>query len=268
MRLQEAIAQTGRVTSKKDGFVPSGALACTSAFDHIVMAKTKLYYCCKCDFGPHNVAIHPACIECNHELDGCCHIITTSSADRSASMYEGTSASGCPSKAGSISDVGSSQQDTTLHSNSNRSATPHHDDPHTTVIKETGSSNTKSIPARGFDGTLWSCCNCGSGPSPPDTQPQPACFNCEHLCCDKCQFHYGLQPLVEDLKYLDPEHVQICWSGHSSWLNKFKCYVEGWSGETWDWWPLQPARQRLKTNEARVSWTCVSRSRSLECRVG
>ena len=37
--------------------------------------------------------------------------------------------------------------------------------------------------------------------------------------------------------------LRMHWSNGKeyTWINKFKLYVESWSGEAWDWWPLCPS---------------------------
>ena len=40
--------------------------------------------------------------------------------------------------------------------------------------------------------------------------------------------------------------------------NFIKRYVEDLTGESWDWWPLQPSFRPLRADEVRVKWCCVS----------
>ena len=41
-------------------------------------------------------------------------------------------------------------------------------------------------------------------------------------------------------------------------INKLKLYVESWSGEAWDWWPLCPSIEQLGRDESRLKWHNIS----------
>jgi hypothetical protein len=45
----------------------------------------------------------------------------------------------------------------------------------------------------------------------------------------------------------------------TSTLNRLKIFLEDLTRENWNWWPLRPKMQRLRENQTRLHWRCVSR---------
>ncbi|GJC87580.1 hypothetical protein ColLi_10418 [Colletotrichum liriopes] len=74
---------------------------------------------------------------------------------------------------------------------------------------------------------------------------------------------YELSSLVTELQYIPTTQIQLeskrgVGPGHlTSMADYLKCNAETWTGGSWDWWPLKPAKRRLRDKEDRVSWTCV-----------
>lgn len=46
-------------------------------------------------------------------------------------------------------------------------------------------------------------------------------------------------------------------------INKLRLYVESWSGEAWDWWPLCPSFEQLEGDESRLKWHYPSKPSTL-----
>lgn len=43
--------------------------------------------------------------------------------------------------------------------------------------------------------------------------------------------------------------------------DKAKTYMECFSGQNWDWWPLNPPTRPITPNKVRIQWQCVSHLR-------
>ncbi len=74
---------------------------------------------------------------------------------------------------------------------------------------------------------------------------------------------YKLSNLVTELQYIPTSQIRIGPeappAGRASVvINLVKSKIEGWTGESWDWWPLKPCKRPLNDSEVRVSWKCVS----------
>jgi hypothetical protein len=62
-------------------------------------------------------------------------------------------------------------------------------------------------------------------------------------------------PIV--LKMAGLHQVQVSEKERSESSDKIKIALEKFSGEPWDWWPLQPPRYDLLPGKVRLIWTCV-----------
>lgn len=72
-----------------------------------------------------------------------------------------------------------------------------------------------------------------------------------------------LEMIVSELQHV--AHHQISFTLHDSGsiINSIKGKWEGFTLETWDWWPLSPYMRPLANEEARMQWRCVSLPDSL-----
>jgi hypothetical protein len=67
-----------------------------------------------------------------------------------------------------------------------------------------------------------------------------------------------LQQLVNELSEARLQSVKVSNGEASSWINNFKVRIETWTGEVWDWAPLNAPHYPLGGNEKRMQWKCVS----------
>lgn len=54
------------------------------------------------------------------------------------------------------------------------------------------------------------------------------------------------------------EVIHILQGEEYSMLNTVKIAIENLTGESWDWWPLNPSFRRLNPDKLRIRWCCVS----------
>ena len=54
-----------------------------------------------------------------------------------------------------------------------------------------------------------------------------------------------------------PHQVQTSHEEKAGVIDTLKIALENFSGESWNWWPLQPPRQDLRPGKVRLTWTCV-----------
>jgi hypothetical protein len=59
------------------------------------------------------------------------------------------------------------------------------------------------------------------------------------------------------LKTAGLHQVQISKTEHSGRIDRIKIALETFTGEPWEWWPLQPPRHDLRQGRVRLTWTCV-----------
>lgn len=144
-----------------------------------------LWYCCECNFGPHNSALYEACIGCGERRCGTCV---------EEKVYDA------------------------LRTHSHAHNHCHETSPYPSAVAidtaHTLSLNTKSMPialpglagirplsrlrpapaASPFAGPahmysqayIYICCKCGDGPKLWDNQP--SCVSCEHVACGNCTY--------------------------------------------------------------------------------
>ena len=53
-------------------------------------------------------------------------------------------------------------------------------------------------------------------------------------------------------------NVHFSYQNTTSMFDKARTYVERYSGQKWDWWPLAPPRRPVKRGRVRIQWLCVS----------
>ncbi|RWQ96065.1 hypothetical protein C8Q69DRAFT_230260 [Paecilomyces variotii] len=157
------------------------------------------WYCCKCSFGPHNMALHTACISCGHPA---CEHCTYEDADADITLRGSEPIS--PYPCGPIPSSPEMPQDGVHLSNSemalsipsapmpvqslsavgpNFSRIQHGSftrELSTALIGSPGMSRTDAP----VDGYLYICCQCGDGPKVYDVQPR--CVTCNHSACSRC----------------------------------------------------------------------------------
>lgn len=67
-----------------------------------------------------------------------------------------------------------------------------------------------------------------------------------------------IRTCISEVQSIDPTLIEISRTSDDSLINKLKAFVEKWTRERWDWWPLSPAQHPLNSGQARLKWTCVS----------
>jgi hypothetical protein len=68
----------------------------------------------------------------------------------------------------------------------------------------------------------------------------------------------SIQYLVTELRKVDPANIKVVNSFSPSRLDRAKVFIEDWTGEEWNWWPLQRPRRPCSGLTSGISWTCVS----------
>ncbi|KAJ5360487.1 hypothetical protein N7517_009678 [Penicillium concentricum] len=141
-----------------------------------------LWYCCGCNFGPHNSSLYDSCIQCGAVRCARC-----------------------------IDEKISDNMSVHSHSHSPISAYPaavHMDSLHTPILKTTAMSivvpelpglrplpradctgiSSASLPGTRYNSEtyMYICCACNDGPKIYNHQPQ--CVNCEHMACGSCTY--------------------------------------------------------------------------------
>jgi hypothetical protein len=67
-----------------------------------------------------------------------------------------------------------------------------------------------------------------------------------------------IRTCISEVQSIDPTMIEVSRTSDDSLINKLKIFVEKWTRERWDWWPLSPAQHPLNSGQARLKWTCVS----------
>jgi hypothetical protein len=94
-----------------------------------------------------------------------------------------------------------------------------------------------------FDTKLWDLVN---GCSRPKFQHYDLCSM------------YDLSSIATELESVPPQDIRISFASDRTMLNRFQGLVERCSGHKWQWWPLTPYQEPLKSTESRLMWSCVS----------
>ncbi|KAJ5317505.1 hypothetical protein N7508_002013 [Penicillium antarcticum] len=151
-----------------------------------------LWYCCGCNFGPHNSSLYDSCIQCGvRRCARCTEEKISDSINMDLNM--------------------SSHSHSHSHSHSCDITSPypaavHMDSPHTGTIntrailpqvpelpgvrpllraEDRDMSSSSLAGARVHGATyMYICCNCGDGPKIYNVQPK--CIECDHVACSSC----------------------------------------------------------------------------------
>jgi hypothetical protein len=67
-----------------------------------------------------------------------------------------------------------------------------------------------------------------------------------------------IQAILTELRKVNPVDILIVDNHCPSWLDQAKTSVEDWTGEEWNWWPLQRPRRSCTERSSGVEWSCVS----------
>ncbi|OHE99193.1 mitochondrion organization and biogenesis protein [Colletotrichum orchidophilum] len=67
---------------------------------------------------------------------------------------------------------------------------------------------------------------------------------------------YKMQVILTELEESRPENVVLDIETTPKRLDTFQAWVEIWTEEDWDWWPLSPPKHALSSTEARIGWRC------------
>jgi hypothetical protein len=67
-----------------------------------------------------------------------------------------------------------------------------------------------------------------------------------------------LRCIAAELLDTNPSRIEWTDGDKVSWGDIFKHKFEDWTKEKWNWWPFNPLRRALLSDEARLYWTCVS----------
>jgi hypothetical protein len=68
----------------------------------------------------------------------------------------------------------------------------------------------------------------------------------------------SLSHLTRVLMSLPSDRIWFSDMEDNSIVNKFKIFVEELTEEDWHWWPLRPKMRKLRADQTRVHWHCVS----------
>jgi hypothetical protein len=66
-------------------------------------------------------------------------------------------------------------------------------------------------------------------------------------------------PSLRDIDSATP--IKLSSEEDNTLINCMKVWVEEYTLLVWNWWPLEPCMRRLKSNESRLIWYCVSKER-------
>lgn len=73
--------------------------------------------------------------------------------------------------------------------------------------------------------------------------------------------HYApdwIRTCMSEVRCADPSVIKISSDIDKSWINNLKVFIEKWTRELWDWWPLVPAQHPLDAGQTCLKWVCVS----------
>lgn len=72
----------------------------------------------------------------------------------------------------------------------------------------------------------------------------------------------SLAEIVAELLYSQPSTITLSDTNSMSWIDAGKCWVENYTQQNWEWWPLMPTQARVPTGKAKLLWRCVSLQRT------
>ncbi|KAL2013694.1 hypothetical protein VTN00DRAFT_1219 [Thermoascus crustaceus] len=145
------------------------------------MGKSALWYCCKCNYGPHEPAIHAACIDCGAERCHLCRVeVTKTAASRDCDPIS-------PYPSAPIFSPRNPENDVTTFASFGNGLPSVPDRLSVNTVLLSRSLPTEfSAPVRTHGPTyMYICCNCGDGPKVYKNQPR--CIMCEHTACENCE---------------------------------------------------------------------------------
>lgn len=155
-------------------------------FTRTIMAS--LWYCCGCNFGPHNSTLYGACINCGDER---CAFCPEEKCYDSLRMNANTHTHTHCHEASPYPSVVAVDTAQTLSLNTKSTPIPLPDLPGMRPLSRLRQSDAQSLPLGGSakvysHGSLYVCCQCQDGPKLWDNQPQ--CVICNHTACSACTY--------------------------------------------------------------------------------
>ncbi|CAG8015454.1 unnamed protein product [Penicillium salamii] len=143
-----------------------------------------LWYCCCCSFGPHNLSLHEACIQCGTPRCGRCteqKVSDSMNLHSHSHSYDITSA--YPAAVPTNSPPTPTFKPTTMDI-----AVP--DLPRIRALPRADCTSISSTPLGGVrthgETYMYICCSCHDGPKIYNHQPQ--CVECGHMSCGRCVY--------------------------------------------------------------------------------
>ncbi|OJJ48354.1 hypothetical protein ASPZODRAFT_14495 [Penicilliopsis zonata CBS 506.65] len=151
------------------------------------MPYTTFWYCCHCDYGPHELR-YDHCVDCHRKRCGNCRVQKTQTGTDNHHSHDAVSP--CPS---AVLDMGHSHFEHGLKdSTSSPKAVP--DDvfrpsARGPLVNDLAQANFMELvaPSAHVCSTtyLYFCCECGDGPKVYDHQQR--CVICDHVACEYCK---------------------------------------------------------------------------------
>lgn len=68
----------------------------------------------------------------------------------------------------------------------------------------------------------------------------------------------SLARVVAELLYSQPLTITLSNTDATSWVDTAKAWIEKYTQQEWEWWPLRPPQVRVGEGKARLRWRCVS----------
>jgi hypothetical protein len=69
---------------------------------------------------------------------------------------------------------------------------------------------------------------------------------------------HSLKPLLRTLSSIPTDKIWVDDVQNNTLTNKLKLLMENLTEKKWNWWPLRPPMQALKSGDTRLNWICVS----------
>ncbi|KAL2220095.1 hypothetical protein M432DRAFT_298693 [Thermoascus aurantiacus ATCC 26904] len=142
--------------------------------------KSALWYCCNCNYGPHDPAIHAACINCGvRRCDFC-----PSEGTKNHASHDCDPVSPYPSVPSTLPPIPETYEATVSRSGHElASATDYLS---VSNVLNWSHPTRLSTSARTYGHTyMYICCVCGDGPKVFNVQPK--CVMCNHTACSNCE---------------------------------------------------------------------------------
>ncbi len=68
----------------------------------------------------------------------------------------------------------------------------------------------------------------------------------------------SLVEIVAELLYSQLLNMTLSDTNSMSWLDMGRFWVEKYTQQKWEWWPLRPMQATVEGGRARLHWRCVS----------